>query len=58
MRKPYGIIIFGENRSGKTTLGCELAHILNFKHIDHENYAFEKSDIPYTAERPAEKCVF
>jgi len=37
-----GILLFGANGSGKTTLGRELARILNFKHIDHENYAFEE----------------
>ena len=52
-----GILIFGSNGSGKTTLGRELARILNFKHIDHEDYAFEESDIPYTVERPFEKCA-
>lgn len=57
MSKPRGIIIFGANGCGKTTLGRELARILNFKHIDHEDYAFEKSEIPYTAERSFDKCV-
>jgi energy-coupling factor transporter ATP-binding protein EcfA2 len=56
MSKPRGILIFGANGSGKTTLGRELARILNFKHIDHEDYAFEKSEIPYTVERSYEKC--
>jgi len=49
-----GIIVFGANGSGKTMLGRELAHILHFKHIDHEDYCFEKSDIPYTVTRPRE----
>lgn len=57
MSKSHGIIIFGANGSGKTTLGRELARILNFKHIDHEDYAFEKSDIPYNNERSYDKCV-
>lgn len=57
MTKPHGILIFGANGSGKTTLGRELAHILNFKHIDHEDYAFEKSVIPYTVAIPREKCT-
>lgn len=57
MKKPYGILIFGANGSGKTTLGCELAHILGFKHIDHEDYAFKPSDIPYTVPRLHKKCV-
>ena len=54
MSNPHGIIVFGANGSGKTTLGHELARILHFKHIDHEDYCFEKSDIPYTVTRPRE----
>ena len=54
MNPPIGIIIFGANGSGKTTLGRELAHILNFKHMDIEEYCFERSAIPYTAPRPRE----
>ena len=56
MSKPHGIIVFGANGSGKTTLGRELARILNFKHIDHEDYCFEKSETPYTISRPREEC--
>lgn len=55
MNKPHGIIIFGANGSGKTTLGRELAHIMNFKHMDIEDYAFEKSEIPYTVEHSFEE---
>jgi adenylate kinase family enzyme len=51
MTNPHGIIVFGLNGSGKTTLGRELAHILNFKHMDHEAYAFAESEIPYASER-------
>lgn len=57
MSKPHGIIVFGANGSGKTTLGRELAHILNFKHMDIEDYHFEKSEIPYTVERSREDCL-
>ena len=52
-----GIIVFGANGSGKTTLGRELARVLNFRHMDHEDYAFEKSEIPYTAERSYADCL-
>ncbi|MCL2158148.1 MAG: AAA family ATPase [Oscillospiraceae bacterium] len=52
---PQGIIIFGANGSGKTTLGRELARILGFWRMDHEDYCFEKSDIPYTVTRPRER---
>ncbi len=51
MSKPHGIIIFGANGSGKTTLGRELARILNYRHMDIEDYCFEKSEIPYTKVR-------
>jgi 8-oxo-dGTP pyrophosphatase MutT (NUDIX family)/thymidylate kinase len=57
MSKPHGILIFGANGSGKTTLGRELARVLNFKYIDHEDYAFEQSEIPYAKPRTHEKCV-
>ena len=57
MKKPHGIIVFGANGSGKTTLGRELACILNFKHMDIEDYHFEKSEIPYTVERSSEDCL-
>ena len=55
--KKQGIIIFGANGSGKTTLGCELARILGFKHMDIEDYYFEKSEIPYTVKRSREECL-
>lgn len=42
MRNPHGIIIFRANGSGETTLGRELANMLNFKHMDIEDYNFEK----------------
>jgi adenylate kinase family enzyme len=57
MSKPHGIIVFGANGSGKSTLGRELANILNFKHMDIEDYHFEKSEIPYTIERSHEDCL-
>lgn len=57
MSKPHGIIVFGANGSGKTTLGRELAHILNYKHMDIETYAFRVSEIPYTDQRSHEECI-
>jgi len=53
----YGIIVFGANGSGKTTLARELSHILGYKHIDHEEYAFIDSDIPYTKVRSKTECI-
>ena len=57
MNNTHGIIVFGLNGSGKTTLGRELARILNFKHMDHEDYYFRKSEIPYTDARSYEECL-
>lgn len=54
MSKPKGMIVFGANGSGKTTLGRELASILGFKHMDIEDYYFEKSEVPYTKARSRE----
>ena len=55
MNKPYSMIILGANGSGKSTLGRELDLVLNFAHIDVEDYWFYKTDIPYTAIRPQEE---
>ena len=57
MSRPHGIIVFGANASGKKTLGRELARILNYKFMDIIEYHFEKSEIPYTVERPREECL-
>lgn len=57
MSKPHGVIVFGANGSGKTTFGRELSRLLDFKHIDHEVYAFKESRIPYTEERSYENCL-
>ena len=54
---PNGIIVFGANGSGKSTIGRELARVLNYKFMDHEDYAFEKSEIPYTVKRSREECL-
>lgn len=57
MDKTHGIIIFGANGSGKTTLGRELAGLLGFRHMDIEDYYFEKSEIPYTVKRSRKDCL-
>lgn len=54
---PNGILVFGANGSGKSTIGRELARVLNYKYMDHEDYHFFKSEIPYTAERSREECL-
>ncbi len=44
---PQGIVVFGANGCGKTTLGRALAKALRYRHMDAEDYYFEKSDIHY-----------
>lgn len=56
MYKPHGIIIFGENGTGKSTLARHLAHVLGYKHMDIEDYYFKESAIPYTNPRSKEDC--
>lgn len=57
VNKPHGIIVFGANGSGKTTLGNELAQTLKYKHMDIEDYYFEKSEIPYAVEHSHDECL-
>jgi len=52
MDKPHGIIVFGASGAGSTTLGRELARLLNFEHYDTDDYSFEQTDPPYTKSRP------
>lgn len=54
---PNGIVVFGANGCGKTTLGCELARKLNIQHLDVENYYFEKSEIPYSKPRTKDTVI-
>lgn len=54
---PEGIIIFGANGSGKSTIGRAVAQALNYKHMDIEEYHFIPSQIPYTVARSREDCL-
>ena len=54
---PNGIVIFGANGCGKTTLGRELARILKIKHLDVEDYYFEESEIPYSKPRTKDTVI-
>ncbi len=54
---PKGIIVFGLNGCGKSTLGRELASVLNYKYMDIETYFFIKSEIPYTKKRTRKACL-
>lgn len=51
MSNPHGIIILGANGSGKSILGRELAHVLNFAHFNAEDYYWHKTDMPFTVTR-------
>ena len=53
---PGGIIVFGANGSGKSSLGRELARTIHYKYMDIEAYHFIKSVIPYTVARSREDC--
>ena len=57
MTQPRGIILFGANGSGKTTIGRELAQMLGCKFMDIEDYHFLPSDVPYTKFRSREDCI-
>ncbi|GMB11004.1 MAG: AAA family ATPase [Candidatus Improbicoccus devescovinae] len=46
-----GTIILGANGSGKSTIGCELARVLNCVHFETEDYWFHKTEKPYTVSR-------
>ena len=51
-----GIVICGANGCGKTTLAKALAERLGCKHMDIEDYCFEKSDNPYAKARTEEEA--
>ena len=51
-----GIIVFGQNGSGKSTVGRELSYVLNYKYMDIEDYNFIESEIPYSKERSRDEC--
>jgi len=53
----HGIIVFGASGAGTTTLGRELACLLNFEHHDLDDYAWEPTNPPYTKERPHDERV-
>lgn len=48
---PGGIIVFGLNGCGKTTVGRELAKRLRCKHMDVEDYYFPPAEIPFSVSR-------
>ena len=51
----FGICVCGLNGSGKTTLSAALARVLNFKHMDIEQYYFTSTDNPYASSRKREE---
>jgi adenylate kinase family enzyme len=53
-----GIVVFGASGAGCTTLGRELARILDFSHFDTDDYFFEKTDpYPFIKERPLNERI-
>ena len=52
-----GIIIFGANGCGKTTIGSALAQTMQVKHLDVEDYYFDKTDILYTNQREKNEVI-
>jgi len=56
--KPHGIIVFGASGSACTTLGRELARLLNFEHFDTDDYFFEINNPPFEMkERPLDERI-
>ena len=52
----HGIIVFGASGSGTTTLGRELARMLNFMHLDADDFFWQESEVPFSIKRPREEC--
>lgn len=50
----YGICVCGLNGCGKTTLARALAEVLQFRHMDAEDYYFTESANPYSHARTQE----
>jgi len=57
MNNIHGIMIFGASGAGTTTLGRELARLLNFKHHDLDDYVWEPTNPPYLKERTHDERV-
>jgi len=53
----HGIIIFGASGSGTTTLGREIAGLLDFTHLDADDFFWEDTVIPYNVKRPREERI-
>jgi cytidylate kinase len=52
---PHGVIVFGASGSGTTTLGRELARVLDFAYFDIDDYFWEQTEVPFSAPRPREE---
>ena len=57
MDNPHGILIFGASGSGTTTIGRELARLLDYEHHDIDDYVWEPTNPPYTIERSIDERV-
>lgn len=49
------IHILGPSGSGTTTLGLNLAEVFRIKHLDTDNFFWEKTSIPFSEKQPVEK---
>lgn len=54
---PNGILIFGANGCGKTTIGRKVAKELHYKQIDAEDYFFRDAALPYSAPRAKSEAI-
>jgi len=54
---PKGIMIFGLNGCGKSTLARALSSELGYKYMDIEDYVFIETEIPYTKQRSREDYI-
>ena len=54
---PERVHIFGASGSGTTTLGKVLASRLSIRHLDADDYYWQKTDLPYGLKNPPEARV-
>lgn len=54
----YKVIhIFGASGSGTSTLGQELANLMNYRQYDTDDYYWETTDPPFTTVRPKDERI-
>lgn len=50
-----GIYIFGASGTGTTTIGSELSKVLDFTHLDCDDFCWYETDPPFTQRRPIQE---